>query len=71
MTVLPSRHYFALWTLILDGGGAFQELLAGENGDFKEVGYRQQSASYIDGVIFEDTVYTDRVCLIIDAFAWN
>lgn len=34
-------------------------------------GYRQQSASYIDGVIFEDEVYTDRVYIIIDAFPWN
>lgn len=35
------------------------------------VGYRQQSASYIDGVIFEDEEYTDRVYIIIDAFPWN
>lgn len=35
------------------------------------VGYRQQSASYIDGVIFEDEKYTDRVYIVIDAFPWN
>ena len=34
-------------------------------------GYRQDSASYIDGVILEDTVNTNRTLLIIDAFAWN
>lgn len=36
-----------------------------------EYGYKQKSASFIDGVILEDTVYTDRVLLLIDAFPWN
>ena len=36
-----------------------------------EYGYKQDSASFIDGVILEDTVYTHRVLLLIDAFAWN
>lgn len=36
-----------------------------------EYGYKQKSASFIDGVIVEDTVYTDRILLLIDAFAWN
>lgn len=36
-----------------------------------EYGYKQKSASFIDGVIVEDTVHTDRVLLLIDAFAWN
>ena len=36
-----------------------------------EYGYKQKSASFIDGVIVEDTDHTDRVLLLIDAFAWN
>lgn len=36
-----------------------------------EYGYKQKSASFIDGVIMEDTVYTNRILLLIDAFAWN
>lgn len=36
-----------------------------------DIGYRQQSASFIDGMIVEDSVYTDRVLMIIDAWAWN
>lgn len=36
-----------------------------------EYGYKQGSASFIDGVIVEDTEYTDRILLLIDAFAWN
>lgn len=36
-----------------------------------EVGYKQKSASFIDGVIMEDSVYTNRIILLIDAFAWN
>ncbi|MBQ9511636.1 MAG: exo-alpha-sialidase [Lachnospiraceae bacterium] len=34
-------------------------------------GYRKQSASLIDGVIYEDTVYTNRTCILIDAWVWN
>ena len=33
-------------------------------------GYRQQSASFIDGVIVEDSV-NHRVIVVIDAWAWN
>lgn len=36
-----------------------------------EYGYKQKSASFIDGMIVEDTVYTDRILLLIDAWAWN
>ena len=36
-----------------------------------EYGYKQKSASFIDGMIVEDSVYTNRVLLLIDAFAWN
>lgn len=34
-------------------------------------GYRQQSASFIDGVIVEDTEISNRIILVIDAWAWN
>lgn len=33
-------------------------------------GYRQQSASFIDGVIVEDST-NDRIIMVIDAWAWN
>lgn len=36
-----------------------------------EYGYKQMSASFIDGVIVEDSVYTSRIILLIDAWAWN
>ncbi len=36
-----------------------------------ENGYRQKSASFIDGVILQDTMHTGRTLLLVDAFAWN
>ena len=36
-----------------------------------ELGYRQQSASLIDGCIVEDTAHSGRIRLIIDLWAWN
>lgn len=52
------------------GGGSVPEAL--HMRDYTDsTGYRQQSASYIDGVILEDSVHTNRVLLVIDAFAWN
>ena len=35
------------------------------------VGYRQQSASFIDGVIVEDGELSNRILLVIDAWPWN
>lgn len=36
-----------------------------------EPGYKQKSASFIDGTIVQDTLGTGRIILMIDAFAWN
>lgn len=36
-----------------------------------ESGYKQKSASFIDGTIVQDTLGSGRVILMIDAFAWN
>ena len=36
-----------------------------------EIGYKQKSASFIDGAIVQDTMGTGRVIMMIDAFAWN
>lgn len=35
------------------------------------VGYQQQSASFIDGVIVEDGELSNRILLVIDAWPWN
>lgn len=36
-----------------------------------EVGYKQQSASFIDAVIFEDRIHTGRLIIHLDAWTWN
>jgi sialidase-1 len=36
-----------------------------------EEGYRQQSASFIDAVIVQDTLGDGRIFLLADAWAWN
>lgn len=36
-----------------------------------ESGYKQKSASFIDGTIVQNTLGSGRIILMIDAFAWN